>query len=318
MRAGLRTTLLALLRFAVLLFVLPLAAFVVVGSVAPEFHLDRYTYEQGEGYVPQVRPPDADDRAGVGQLAGFFTRASLGLVGGAPGRSREAADRSLGTLLAGRAGPSLGILAVATGVSLLGLAAGVSAGAWRARRGWRTPRWLRALGAPGATALEGLPLPFVAMIAFVLVVRLVPRDGVLESDAAMVIWAGLALAAGDAVLHGVIRGAGLETRRGLSRPYVLAARLRGERPLAALWPNLLPVLGAHLRAAVLLFLGGLVIVEPALGINGLGETFKDIVTDRAGTDVLLFAGVLWLFAVPVATVDLVATVGRGAGLWGRP
>ena len=44
----------------------------------------------------------------------------------------------------------------------------------------------------------------------------------------------------------------------------------------------------------------------------------DIVTDRAGTDVLLFAGVLTLFAIPVAAADLLASAARAGGTGGSP
>lgn len=295
-----------------LLVVLPLTSFVAVGALAPEFHLDRYEYVRGEGYVPA--PPTTSDPADpdVFDLAGFYLRFAGGLLAGQPGRSRDAADRPLTRLLAERCLPSLGILGVALALTALGGCVGVLAGLWRRR----SPRWSRPPGALLACLVEGAPLPFVAMISFVAVVRLAPRGSWPESEAAMVLWAGLALALGDAVLSGVLRDLRDETRRASRRPFVLAARLRGERPLAALLPNLLPVIGARFRGAALLFLGGLVVVEPALGVNGLGETFTDIVTDRAGTDALLFAGVLTLFAVPVAAADLLATVARAGSTEG--
>ncbi len=301
-------------RAILLLVVLPLVSFVAVGALAPEFHLDRYEYEQGEGFVPA--PPAAGEPTdpGISDLAGFYLRFAGGLVAGRPGRSRDAADRPLTTLLVQRCTPSLGILVVALGLTALGACAGVLAGLWRRR----SPRWSRPPAALLACLVEGFPLPFVAMIAFVAVVRLAPRGSAWESEAALIVWAGLALALGDAVITGVLRDVRDETRRASRRPFVLAARLRGESTLAALLPNLLPVVGARFRGAALLFLGGLVVVEPALGINGLGETFTDIVTDRAGTDVLLFAGVLTLFAIPVAAADLLASAARAGGTGGSP
>ncbi len=312
-----RTGLAAVARLALLLLVLPMTAFVVVGSVAPEFHLARYEYDPGAGFVPVPRSAAEMERPGAGELARFFTRFVGGLITGAPGRSREAADRPLTELLADRAAPSLAILAVALTLSLSSTVAGALLALRGTRRGGRWRRLAEVLTAPGATILEGLPLPFVGMMAFVAVVRAVPRGGWLESDGALLLWAGLALALGDAVTTGMVRAARGETRRALDRPYVLAARLRGESALATLAPNLIPVLGARARGAMLLFLGGLVVVEPALGINGLGETFKDIVTDRAGTDVLLFAGVLVMLAIPVALADIASHLWRAAGTEGE-
>jgi len=310
-RPNVSTLLEAAARAALLLLVAPLLAFVVIGSVAPEFHVDRYEFQAGEGYVPVKVAPTVEARSGPLRLAGFYLRFLGGVVSGAPGRSREAADRPLTTLLLGRCLPSLGALAVAltvaTGAAIGGALAGM------ARR--RPLLWPLARA---ADIVEGLPLPFVAMVGFVAVVRMAPRGSPLESDAAMVLWAGLALALGDAVAVGLLRDARDEAFRGTTRPYVLAARLRGETTAQALIPNLMPLLGARIRGALLLFLGGLVVVEPAMGINGLGETFKDIVTDRAGTDALLFAGVLLLFAVPVAGADLVATLVAAGSTEGAP
>ena len=203
---------------------------------------------------------------------------------------------------------------MALALTAVAAALGILLGRFRPRE----RRWSRPPLAVLGCLVEGAPLPFVAMIAFVIVVRLAPRGSIWESDGAMILWAGLALALGDAVLSGVMRDTRDETRRTAGRPFVLAARLRGEGLLAALLPNLLPVVGARFRGAALLFLGGLVVVEPALGINGLGETFTDIVTDRAGTDALLFAGVLTLFAVPVALADLLATVAQAGSTEGTP
>jgi ABC-type dipeptide/oligopeptide/nickel transport system permease component len=301
-------------RALLLAVVLPLTAFVAVGALAPEFHLDRYEFVAGEGYVPAVPPAGEAAEPGIGELTAFYLRFAGGLLVGLPGRSRDAADRPLTQLLADRCLPSLGILAVALSLTAGAAALGILLG----RSSPRRRRWSRPPRALLGCIVEGAPLPFVAMIAFVIVVRLAPRGSFWESDGAMVLWAGLALALGDAVLSGVLRDTRDETRRVARRPFVLAARLRGEGLLATLLPNLVPVVGARFRGAALLFLGGLVVVEPALGINGLGETFTDIVTDRAGTDALLFAGVLTLFAVPVALADLLATAARAGGTEGTP
>jgi len=315
-RQGLRLAGRAIARLFLLGIVLPMLAFVAVGSIAPEFYLERYEYDAQKGYVPVPLPPEGGSHAGVIQLAGFYTRFLVGVVAGTPGRSRDAADRPVTSLLFKRALPSLTILVIAMGLCLLSTGLGAVAVLRASGRKTRWRAWLERAGGPLASIFEGLPLPFVGMMAFVLVVRLVPRDGALESDTAMLLWAGVCLALGDAVLSAMVRAGRQETRRALGRPYVLAARLRGETPLAALTPNLLPVLAAHGRGAMLLFIGGLVVVEPALGINGLGETFKDIVTDRAGTDVLLFAAVLLMFAIPVALLDLTAVLTHGAGTEG--
>lgn len=291
----------AVARAAALLLLSPLVVFVVIGSVAPEFSVDRYAYVVDEGYVPVPAAPMSQVRSDPLSLTTFYLRFLGGVVSGAPGRCREAADRPLTQLLLRRSLPSLGALAVAMVVAIGAATAGALLGMSRGRSlPWPVARV--------ADLVEGLPLPFVAMVTFVAVVRLTTRGSPLESDAAMILWAGLALALGDAIAVGLLRDARDEAARGMARPHVLAARLRGETARQALVPNLLPVLAARIRGALLLFLGGLVVVEPALGINGLGETFKDIVTDRAGTDALLFAGVLLLFAIPVAGADLIATL----------
>ena len=304
-------------RFALFAFVLPLVAFVAVGSFAPGFHLDRYAYEPGTGYVPQSPPDDENSSPSVVELSGFYLRFASGAAVGRSGRSREAADRSMARLLLQRALPSAGVVAVALALTAVLTALALPLGLRESAPRGALARVRRRLGAAVATVFDGLPLPVAGMLTFVLVVRLAPRDSWLESPAALVLWAGIALAAGDAVAFGAARAVREEARRTALRPFLLAARLRGETPLAAAWPVLLPLVGARLRGAILLFLGGLLVVEPALGINGLGETFRDIAVDRAGTDALLLAGVLQLFALPVALVDgIAAVVGRpprGAG-----
>ena len=303
--------LLAVARAAGLLLLAPLAAFVLIGSVAPEFRVDRYAYVAREGYVPVTADAVAESGNDPLALGAFYMRFLGGFVSGASGRCREAADRPLTSLLLSRSLPSLGALAVAMAVAIGSAVAGTLLGMTRRRSlPWPLER--------ATDLVEGLPLPFVAMVTFVAIVRLAPRGSPLESDAAMVLWAGVALALGDAIAVGLLREARDEASRGMTRPYVLAARLRGETARQALVPNLMPILGARVRGAMLLFLGGLVVVEPAMGVNGLGETFKDIVTDRAGTDALLFAGVLLLFAIPVAAADLVATLTAAGDPEGTP
>ena len=298
-------------RFALLALVLPCAAFVVIGSFAPGFQLDRYVHEPGAGFVPRAVSERGLDAPGIGELAVFYARFAAGTAGGNFGRSREAADRPLGRWLAQRTWTSARVVAVALAAALALLAAGTALGLRPTGKDTVARRVVRAVFAPLAIMAEGLPLPFVGMVAFVLVVRLVPRDGALESPAAMMLWGGLALALGDAVAAGALRSARGDARRVLRRPFLLAAHLRGERTADAALPVLLPLLGARLRATLLLFLGGLVVVEPALGINGLGETLRDVIVDRAGTDALMLAGVLHLFALPVAAIDLASTVAGG-------
>jgi ABC-type dipeptide/oligopeptide/nickel transport system permease component len=302
--AGIR----AVARSLVLAILFPCAAFVVIGSAAPEFQLDRYRLDEAEGYVPRTLAPGGGRDPSVAALTGFYLQFFSCGCRGHFGRSRDAADRPLSALLAQRALPSAGVLAVALAVTIVATWAGFRLSGRVRRSGWR--RALHSLPVALGWMTEGLPLPFTGMVAFVLVVRLAPRDGILESAGAMVIWAGLALALGDAVSAGVVRAVRAEAGRVRRRPHVLAARLRGETEGAALWPVLLPVAAARLRSATLLFLGGLVVVEPALGINGIGETLRDLVVDRAGIDALLLAGVLQLFAIPVALLDLAASMGR--------
>lgn len=304
-------------RFVLFAFVLPLVAFVAVGSFAPDFDLDRYGYESGTGYVPGTPPDGERAEPTVADLSTFYLRFAASAAVGRSGRSREAADRPLTRLLVQRALPSAGIVAVALALTAGLTALAVPLGLRATPPGGTLARARRRLRGAVATVLDGIPLPVAGMLTFVLVVRLAPRDSWLESPAALVLWAGFALALGDAVAFGAARAAREEARRTALRPFLLAARLRGETPLAAAWPVLLPLVGARLRGAVLLFLGGLLVVEPALGINGLGETFRDIAVDRAGTDALLLAGVLQLFALPVAVVDGIAAVAgrlsRGVG-----
>lgn len=312
-----RSILVLAARFVMFAFVLPLVAFVAVGSFAPGFHLDRYGYEAGTGYVPRASSRGEVSPPTVSALGSFYVRFAAGAAVGRSGRSREAADRPVSQLLLERARPSLVIVAVALALTAGLTALAVPLGLRASRAGGSVARWRRRLTRPLTAVLDGIPLPVAGMLAFVLVVRLAPRDSWLESPAAMVVWAGLALALGDAVAFGAARAARDEARRTALRPFLLAARLRGDTPLAAAWPVLLPLLGARLRGATLLFLGGLLVVEPALGINGLGETFRDIAVDRAGTDALLLAGVLQLFALPVALIDgisvLVGGGRRGGG-----
>lgn len=75
----------------------------------------------------------------------------------------------------------------------------------------------------------------------------------------------------DGAFSGAVTGT-----RGLFRAenrqrYVAVALLRGERPLANTLPNVAPALAGQMRARILHLLGGAVVVEVVLRIDGMGD-----------------------------------------------
>ena len=65
---------------------------------------------------------------------------------------------------------------------------------------------------------------------------------------------------------------------------------------------------------LLALLGGLLVVEGIFGVNGLGETLRDLVVDRQGPDPLLLCGVLLVFSLAVTLVEL-APIERAVARW---
>ena len=57
------------------------------------------------------------------------------------------------------------------------------------------------------------------------------------------------------------------------------------------------------RKSTLALLGGLLVVEGVFGVNGLGETLRDLVVDRRGLDPLLLCAVLICFSLFVLLIE---------------
>lgn len=264
--------------------------------------LDSYTWTPGVGYAPTAARCDVDARPGMGAGAGFFARAAGGLLTGRSGRSREDAARPLFELLMHRGGRSGAIVAFALGV----LALHVLASAWgERRRRLRGPFPMPPQPARVIAPPFGLPLPIAGFALFALVVRLVPPDSPLDYDRAGLLWAGLALAWADGVaalgFAGMQHASAAERRR----PWAQALRLQGPHREAAVAEASSAARATQLRAALLGLVGGLLVVEGIFGVNGLGETLRDLIVDRRGLDPLLLVGVLLAFSFVVATISAV-------------
>ncbi len=183
-------------------------------------------------------------------LGGFW----LGVVTGDMGTSYrglpiatmvvQGAERSL-PILAGALAASLG-----TGLTLA-LLLPRSAGRW--------PRALRS----GLHALSLVPVFLLGYLA--LVVFAVPPDGGARTLAAVLI-----LALGDGTLTDVVLGLDAEVEALRERDFVQSARLRGLPLALRLVPHIaLPL--ARLAASKMAFLlGGILVLEMVLGIQGLG------------------------------------------------
>ncbi len=241
--------------------------------------LRAYSWEAGVGYRPA--PERCEEPPSLLDGAVFFARATGGAVQGWSGRSREDGARSLASLLGRRAGRSVGVLTVAL-IFLGGLAL-----------------------VPGSVPLPGgLPLPVAGFAVFALVLRLTPPGSPLDYDRAGILWAGLALALADGVARLLFGGMRAVRARERSRPWVEHLDLWG----VDAGPSIAEVTAAEratqIRGALVALLGGLVVVEAIFGVNGLGETLKDLVVDREGLDPLLLVGVLGSFALAVLVIDL--------------
>lgn len=240
--------------------------------------LRAYAWEPGVGYRPA--PERCDEAPSVFEAAAFFARATSGALIGRSGRSREDGTRDLASLMTRRGLRSGAIL----GVALLALLL----------LGRFAPR-----GLPG-----GLPLPVAGFALFALVLRLTPPGSILDYDRAGILWAGLTLALADGVGRLLIDGLRGTRERERTRPWAEHLTLWGADPEPVITEVTARERAVQLRGALVGLLGGLVVVEAIWGVNGLGETLKDLVVDRAGLDPLLLVGVLGSFALAVLVVDL--------------
>jgi ABC-type dipeptide/oligopeptide/nickel transport system permease component len=115
------------------------------------------------------------------------------------------------------------------------------------------------------------------------------------------------LALGSSALSEVVASVSGELARIRSSPYVEAARARG----AALWPhvlsNLLPPLTTVIASRTAFFLGGLVVVEKVLSINGAGAMLWQACRMR---DLPLAMGITLVAAAVVAAVRLLGDIVR--------
>ena len=272
------------------MFVALACLFALVGVFRSGVCLESYRWEQGAGYVPAPVRCGPDASASFGEGVTFFARATLGALAGRGGRSREDASRPLVGLLTERAGRSLVVLAVAL------LAAGLLA-----RRG------------NGRLLPWGIPLPVAAFVVFAAVLRLAPAGSALDYDRAALLWAGLALACADGVARALVEGTRALTAETSARPWAEHIALWGAPTAPLVEAVTLAPRAAMARGAILGLLGGLVVVETVFGVNGLGETLKDLIVDRAGLDPLLLAGLLGTFGV--AILALLALPDRLVARW---
>jgi hypothetical protein len=241
--------------------------------------LRSYSWEPGVGYRPV--PERCDEAPGLVDGAVFFVRAVGGAALGRSGRSRENGTRSLGSLLWSRGSRSLAVLAVA--LALLGAIALV----------------------PGSVPLPGgLPLPVAGFAVFAVVLRVTPAGSFLDYDRAGVLWAGLTLALADGVARLLFGGLEGARKRERGTPWAEHLGLWGVDPEPAVAEVTAAERATQIRGALVALLSGLVVVEAIFGVNGLGETLKDLVVDRSGLDPLLLVGVLGCFALAVLVIDL--------------
>ena len=287
------------LRILLLGILVPGLLFCAVSGSRGGLCLDAYEWSSEVGYRPVPVSCEPETRTNVFAAAGFYGRATGGFLLGSSGRSREDAATPMARLLLVRLGRSAAIVGVA--VTFLGLLATlmqlplVRTGG--RKRGRVTPPWVPPL--PG-----GLPLPIAGYLLFVIIVRTLPPGHPLDYDRAGILWAGIALALADGVGRALFDGTGAALQRELSRPYADNLQLLGHDPRPAVCEVSAPVRAAQLRGALLALLGGLLVVEGFFGINGIGETLRDIVVDRQGLDPLLLTGTLLVFSACVVVVEL--------------
>lgn len=264
----------------------------------------------------------------VAKAGAFYLRSLYGSLTLRSGRSREDAATPLVKLLGGRGLRSMGVMGVALAVlSLVYLLQGLAA---RLARRWNqlnlhvrsrggkpslagrfvenAASWLARLMPPG-----GLPLPIAGLVVFIAVSRLVPGPelGALHwldptghsNDWAKILWAGLALSLADGAASILMRGWRHVTSVEMHRSYADSLRMWGCDPAPAVAQVSRAVRAAQLRGGLLALLGGLLVVEGVFGVDGLGETLKDLIVDRQGLDALLLANVLAVFALIVLVIE---------------
>lgn len=293
-------------RGLILALLVPGLLFCAISGARRGVCLESYSWDSTLGYRPTKEDCAGEEKASVFAAAGFYARSLGGLATGRSGRSREDASRSLASLIAKRGGRSLAIL----GIACLGLLviAGLGGGLTRLQRRAGEgvgAAWLRKLllATPPLAPPGGLPLPLAGMLVFVVVVRVVPARHALDYDSAGLLWAGIALALADGAAAVLLRGLRhtLAVERG--RPYAEALNLWGKDPGPAARHVSRRVRASQVRGALLALLGGLLVVEGVFGVNGLGETLRDLVVDRRGLDPLLLTGVLLSFSLFVLLVE---------------
>lgn len=280
---------------------LPGLLFAAIASSRSNVCLESYRWEAGEGFAPVPASCGAGEAPSLVSASAFYARGVIGLLSGQPGASRENASVQLDRLLLRRAGRSLAIVAV---VALLIV---VTALLRRALSTLLARVGLRLSGGSGASATlvpAGLPVPIAGFVVFALVMRLVPPGSALDFDRAGILWAGVALYLGDGVLFALNRGMKMSLQRELQRRYAETLDLWGQSAREAAAEVSAADRAAQIRGALLATFGGLIVVESIFGVNGLGETLKDLVVDRQGLDPLLLCGVLLLFTLGVVAVQL--------------
>ena len=267
---------------AALVFVALASLFALVGASRSGICLPSYRWDDDAGYLPVPDRCGPEVETALLDGAAFFVRASSGSLVGRGGRSREDASRGLLGLLVQRGGRSVAVLAVA--LIMVGLGS-------RVARGRLLP--------------AGVPLPVAGFVLFAVVLRLVPPASAWDYDRAGILWAGLALALADGVARLLRDGVRARTAEEAGKPWAEHVALWGVPTTPLVDAVTLAERAAMARGAVLGLLGGLVVVEAAFGVNGLGETLKDLIVDRAGLDPLLLAGVLGSFGLAVLALDAV-------------
>lgn len=121
-----------------------------------------------------------------------------------------------------------------------------------------------------------------------------------------------ALAWGSSSLAELQGAAADELSRVRRAPFVLAAQARGEPAWPVALRNLLPPLAEVAASQVAVVLGGLIVVERALQLNGAGALFWQACRQR---DLPLACGLAAVAALIVATARLVSDLAR---LWLDP